>query len=180
MLLEAFFFWEAPTHNIGFPLSVTLFMVNSTSSRSCSDKSHFHKHIHCVCTQVAQKKKKMLSGLRGGEGLCSAFEWHFHSDMGQNKKTEEEMKIFRMTMGFTYFKTIIIFMFVIARSEQCQMQRKLVWAKWLLKYYFMLPIIYCSFFHKSLPLCWLTVSYSIPASTLPFWYEKELLWMAGS
>lgn len=58
MLLEAFFFWEAPTHNRGFPLSVTLFMVNSTSSRSCSDKSHFHKHMHCVCTQVAQKKKR--------------------------------------------------------------------------------------------------------------------------
>lgn len=79
----------APTHNRGFPPSMTWFMINSTSSRSCSDKSLFHMSMHCICTPVAQKKKKLL-GSRGGEGLFSTFQWLFHRDVGQNKKQKKK------------------------------------------------------------------------------------------
>lgn len=114
----------------------------------------------CIVYALMWCRKKQVSTFERRREIISLYVWAIFSLWhGSKQKTEKDIKNFRMTMCFIYFKTVIVFTFIIASSEQFPMQRKLVCAK----HYFMLPIVYCLFFHRSLPLCWLTASYSPPS-----------------
>lgn len=147
----------APTHSRGCP-PVTLFMINSTISRGSSDKSLFHMSMHCICTRVAQEKKK-VSNFQKRRGIILYVSVTFSQWPGSKQKTEKVRKIFRMTVGF---KTVIqnchnFYVFLLPAQSSFKCKRNWFGQKMTAK-----TVISCSFYHKSLPLCWSTVSYSLP------------------
>ena len=65
---------------------------------TCCDSAHNQQHKfqqlfreislsyeHALGMNKRNTENKKLSGLRGGEGFFCKLEWHFYSNMGQNK-----------------------------------------------------------------------------------------------